>query len=159
MLDFMMVATRTRKGLIEVYPKFIIKESSDLMIRGGDFYAIWIEERKLWSTNEGDAIRLIDHELDEFEKENRGALGENHRVLHMWDAESGMIDIWHKYCQSQLRDSFHPLDDMLIFSNTAVTKEMYASKRLPYPLEPTPIPAYEEIMSTLYDPVDRTTLE
>ena len=159
MLDFMMVATRTRKGLIEVYPKFIIKESSDLMIRGGDFYAIWIEERKLWSTNEGDAIRLIDHELDEFEKENRGALGENHRVLHMWDAESGMIDIWHKYCQSQLRDSFHPLDDMLIFSNTAVTKEMYASKRLPYPLEPTPIPAYEEIMSTLYDPDDRTKLE
>ena len=159
MLDFMMVATRTRKGLIEVYPKFIIKESSDLMIRGGDFYAIWIEERKLWSTNEGDAIRLIDHELDEFEKENRGALGENHRVLHMWDAESGMIDIWHKYCQSQLRDSFHPLDDMLIFSNTAVTKEMYASKRLPYPLEPTPTPAYEEIMSTLYDPDDRTKLE
>src|SRR5699024_7896571 len=97
MLDFMMVATRTRKGLIEVYSKFIIKESSDLMIRGGDFYAILIEDRKLWSTNEGDAIRLIDHELDEFEKENRVALGENHRVLHMWDAESGMIDIWHKY--------------------------------------------------------------
>ena len=151
MLDFMMVATRTRKGLVEVYPRFIIKESSDLMIRGGDFYAVWIEEKKLWSTSEGDAIRLIDKELDEFEQANKGILGENHRVLHMWDAESGMIDIWHKYCQNQLRDSYHSLDDTLIFSNTAVTKEMYASNKLSYPLEDTPIPAYEEIMSTLYE--------
>ena len=127
MLDFMMVATRTRKGLVEVYPRFIVNESSDLMIRGGDFYAVWIEEKKLWSTSEGDAIRLIDKELDEFEQANKGVLGENHRVLHMWDAESGMIDIWHKYCQNQRRDSYHSLDDTLIFSNTAVTKEMYAS--------------------------------
>lgn len=159
MLDFMMVATRTRKGLVEVYPRFIVNESSDLMIRGGDFYAVWIEEKKLWSTSEGDAIRLIDKELDEFEQANKGVLGENHRVLHMWDAESGMIDIWHKYCQNQRRDSYHSLDDTLIFSNTAVTKEMYASKKLSYPLEDTPIPAYEEIMSTLYDPDDRAKLE
>lgn len=43
MIDFLMISTRSKKnGLIEIYPKFIIKKSSDLMIRGGDFYAIWI---------------------------------------------------------------------------------------------------------------------
>ena len=40
MLDFYKVSTRSSKrGVIEVYPKFIITSSNDLMIRGGDFYA------------------------------------------------------------------------------------------------------------------------
>ena len=64
MLDFLVIATRSGKRIIEIYPKFIIKKSSDLMIRGGDFYAIWIEERGLWSTDEQDAVDLIDRELD-----------------------------------------------------------------------------------------------
>ena len=72
MLDFLMIATRpTKRGVIEIYPKFIIKKSSDLMIRGGDFYTIWVEERGLWSTDEYDALQLIDRELDKYEKENR----------------------------------------------------------------------------------------
>ena len=41
------------------------------MIRGGDFYAIWIEERGLWSTDEQDALQLIDRELDRYAEENR----------------------------------------------------------------------------------------
>ena len=43
MIDFLMISTKTpKKGIIEIYPKFIIKKSSDLMIRGGDFYAVWV---------------------------------------------------------------------------------------------------------------------
>ena len=72
MLDFMVVSTRsTKRGTIEIYPKFLIKKSTDLMIRGGDFYAIWIEERGLWSTDEQDALQLIDRELDRYAEENR----------------------------------------------------------------------------------------
>ncbi len=41
------------------------------MIRGGDFYAIWIEERGLWSTDEQDALRLIDDELDKLITEHK----------------------------------------------------------------------------------------
>ena len=38
MIDFLMIATRTgKRGTIEIYPKFIIKKSKDLMIRGSDF--------------------------------------------------------------------------------------------------------------------------
>ena len=158
MLDFLLISTRNKRGVIEIYPKFIIKKSSDLMIRGGDFYAIWIEERHLWSTDEEDALQMIDKELDEFANSHKDVF-EQYKVLHMWDAESGMIDNWHKYCQRQMRDSFHSLDEKLIFSDTEVTKEMYASKKLPYPLKSCPTPAYKEIMSTLYDPEDREKLE
>ena len=97
MLDFLMIATRSKKkGLIEVYPKFIIKKSSDLMIRGGDFYAVWVEELGLWSTDEEDVIKLVDRELDKYAEENRQRFDGSVVVLHMWDAESGIIDSWHK---------------------------------------------------------------
>lgn len=160
MLDFMVVSTRsTKRGTIEIYPKFLIKKSTDLMIRGGDFYAIWIEERGLWSTDEQDALQLIDRELDRYAEENRQRFNSDIKVLHMWDAESGMIDSWHKYCQKQLRDSFHTLDDKLIFSNTETTKKDYASKRLNYPLEEGDLTAYEKLISTLYSPEERMKIE
>ena len=75
MIDFLMVSTRLKRGIIEVYPKFIIKKSSDLMIRGGDFYAIWVEERGLWSTDEEDVIRLVDLDVrDYYEKHKDKAI-------------------------------------------------------------------------------------
>ena len=160
MIDFLMISTRsTKRGVIEIYPKFIIKKSADLMIRGGDFYAIWLEERGLWSTDEQDALQLIDKELDKYAEENRNKFDANIKVLHMWDAESGMIDAWHKYCQRQMRDSYHPLDEKLIFSNTETSKTDYASKRLPYPLERGDYSAWDKLISTLYTPEERHKIE
>lgn len=160
MLDFLMISTRsTKRGVIEIYPKFIIKKSSDLMIRGGDFYAIWVEERGLWSTDEQDALSIIDKYLDKYAEENKGKFEGHVRIMHMWDAESGMIDTWHKYCQKQMRDSFHQLDDKLIFSNTKVSKKDYSSKRLPYPLEKGNISAWDKLISTLYSPEERHKIE
>jgi hypothetical protein len=160
MLDFLMISTRsTKRGVIEIYPKFIIKKSSDLMIRGGDFYAIWVEERGLWSTDEQDALSIIDKYLDQYAEENKGTFEGHVRIMHMWDAESGMIDTWHKYCQKQMRDSFHQLDDKLIFSNTKVSKKDYSSKRLPYPLEKGNVSAWDKLISTLYSPEERHKIE
>lgn len=160
MLDFLMIATRSAKrDTIEIYPKFIIKKSNDLMIRGGDFYAIWVEERGLWSTDEQDAIQLIDRELKKYAEENKDKLEGHVRVLYLWDAESGMIDAWHKYCQKQMRDSFVMLDEKLIFSNAAVNKKDYASKRLSYPLEPGDFSSWDKLIGTLYSPEERHKIE
>lgn len=160
MLDFLMISTRTTKrGHIEIYPRFIIKKSTDLMIRGGDFYAIWLEDEGLWSTDEQDALQLIDKQLEEYVKDNKDRFDATIRVLHMWDAESGMIDAWHKYCQRQMRDSYNSLDETLIFSNTKTTKNDYASKRLPYPLEDGDYSSWDKLISTLYTPEERHKIE
>lgn len=160
MLDFLKIARRTpKKDVVEVFPKFIIKKSEDLMIRGGDFYAVWIEERGLWSTDEDDVIQLVDRELKKYVEEHKADLGDDVRVLHMWDSGSGMIDSWHKYCQKQMRDSFQMLDEKLIFSNSDTNKKDYASKRLPYPLEKGDIQAYDKLISTLYSEEERHKLE
>ena len=160
MVDFLLISTRSpKRGVVEIYPKFIIRPSSDLMIRGGDFYAIWIEEIGMWSTDEHDAIRLIDRELDIYAKQNAGNFDGHVKVLHMWDSETGMIDSWHKYCQKQMRDNYQMLDEKLIWANTDTKKEDYASKKLSYALEPGETTSYDKLISTLYSPEERHKIE
>lgn len=160
MLDFLKISTRTsKKNAVEIYPKFIIKKSDDLMIRGSDFYAIWVEERGLWSTDEQDALQLIDRELEQYAKEYAIENDHDAKVLYMWDSGSGMIDAWHKYCQKQMRDNFNMLDETLMFSNAEPNKKDYASKRLSYPLEKGSIAAYDKLMSTIYSEEERHKIE
>ena len=160
MIDFLLVATRRLKsGMVEIYPKFIMTNSKDLMIRGRDFYAIWLNHEGRWSTDEQDVIHLIDHLLDEYAIEHSEEFTYGHRIMHMWDAETGMIDIWHRYCQKQMRDSFKMLDENLVFANSTIKKSDYASKRLPYSLEEGNIDSYDRLMSVLYEPSERLKIE
>jgi teichoic acid transport system ATP-binding protein len=160
MLDFMTVVGRSTKGGPEVGPKFLIKKSKDLMIRGGDFYAVWDEEQKMWSTDEDDIIRLVDDEIRKFlDKNSTKYPTESTHIKFMWDSDSGSIDKWHKYCQKQMRDSYSMLDEELIFSNTELTRDKHASKKLKYPLEEGSITAYDKLISTLYTEEERHKLE
>lgn len=163
-MDFMRVSTRIlKKGIVEVYPKFIVgKASKDLLILGGEFLAIWIEDRKQWSTDENDAIQAIDAELDKYVSENKARFSDYIvSVLYLWDTDTGMINKWKTFCQKQYIEpkNFPGLDSTLVFSNTEVKKEDYSSKKLPYALEECPIPAYTELITKLYSPEERRKLE
>lgn len=160
MVDFLRIATRsTKRGIIEVYPKFIVGKSSDLMIRGGDFYAIWLEDRGLWSTDEQDVIDMVDKELNDFVKQNKKNYDDTMVVRYMWDSESGIIDAWHKYVTKQMRDNYHTLNENLVFSNQESFKEQYASKRLNYPLSEGDYSAWQELTSILYAPEELHKIE
>ena len=165
MLDFMKVSDRTvskrnpKRDVKEIFPKFIYKKSSDLMIRGGDFYAIWVEDKGMWSTDEQDAVELIDRELKRYLEENKDKFDMPVSVQYLWDADSGMIDKWHKYCQKQMRDNYHPLDETVIFSNNKTNKKDYASRKLNYPLEPGDFSSYDKLISTLYSEEERRKIE
>ena len=129
------------------------------MVRGGDFYAIWNENRGLWCTDENDALILIDRELDEYLETHKSTFNADVKVLHMWDAENGMIDHWHKYCQKQMRDTYISLDEKIIFANSESSKKEYASKRLDYPLIDGPHSGYDKLIGTLYSPEERHKIE
>jgi hypothetical protein len=161
MLDFIKIKEKSTKIGLEIYPAFIIKSSfDDLMIRGGDFYAVWNDYTQLWSTDEGVLINLIDSELEQYAKNYETRTGTKPaRVCYLWDSDSGSIDRWHKYCQKQLRDNYHPLDETITFANTETTKKNYISKRLKYPLKKGPTDAYDEIIGTLYSDEERHKLE
>lgn len=162
MLDFIKVSHRDTKSGLEIYPKFIVRSSEDLMIRGSDFYAIWNEETNLWSTDEGVALYLIDKDLQVGLEECKKKFPEYVDRMHatwMWDADNKQIDRFHHYVKNQLRDNDHPLDEKLIFSNVETTRKDYATKKLPYPLEECPTPAWDELISTLYSPSEQHKIE
>lgn len=159
MLDFIEISVKHNRDTIEIKPKFkIYPKPKDLMIRGGDFYAVWDEEHTRWSTDESVALYLIDKELDKFKNEKYQNF-DNIKILYMWDSESGSIDKWHHYCKNQVRDSFHMLDETIIFSNDELKKELYSSKNVDYPLKECSIDNYNKIIGTLYTPEERMKIE
>ena len=104
-------------------------------------------------------MQLVERELTKYAEEHKNEFDGNVKISYMWDAESGMIDAWHKFCQKQIRDTYHQLDEKLVFANDGTNKTDYASKRLSYPLEAGAYPAYEQIISTLYSEEERHKLE
>ena len=163
MLDFLMFEKHfvNKTGKMEIYPTFrLYPKPKDLMIRGGDFYAVWIEEKQIWSTDEDDALALIDIETRKQVDEYNKAMGENAAYgLYLYNSNNNLIDRWHKYCQKQIRDTYKTLDQKLIFLNDEITRDCYATKHLPYALEPGNITAYDRLMDVLYTPDERHKIE
>ena len=151
-----------RKGdPIDIYPIFDTRKRKDLMIRGGDFYAVWDDRKGRWSTDQDDVVDMIDQAMDEFkaEKMKEDPSFANARVLYLWNSETGQIDKWHKYVQQQTKDNFHPLNQKVVFKNTVPCREDYSSFCLNYALEEGPYPAWDEMVGTLYSPPERHKLE
>ena len=158
-MDFVRVKERaTRNGVVEIYPDFVVCRSKDLMVRGKSFNAIWDEEKGLWSTDEYDVQRLVDNELTKYQQELAKRHEGSIQVKHMSDFSSNSWLQFRNYV-SHLSDSAHPLDAHLTFSNTEVKKTDYISRRLPYPLAPGEIGAWDELVGTLYNPEERAKIE
>lgn len=158
-MDFCKIREKsTKRGTIDIYPDFVVAQSNDLMIRGKTVYGVWDEEAGLWSTNEYDVARLIDKELMAYYEKKAVNTDDKIFVKTMTDFSNGSWDTFKKYV-SKIADSYHTLDDKITFSNTVVGKKDYISRRLPYALEEGDISAYEELISTLYEPEERAKLE
>lgn len=166
-MDFLKIDTKSKPGernVDEIRPKFLVGKKKDLMIRGGDFYAVWDEARGKWSTSQDDVIRMVDDELEQYRKKKEELAKQEDRprrysVAWMWDSDSGSIDRWKKYVTKQQEDNYHPLDEVLIFANSERHREDYSSKQLPYPLEAGAYDCWDEIVGTLYNPEERHKIE
>lgn len=160
-----------------VGPEFLIAEDeydeegnlkSDLMVRGGGFYAIWDEKNNIWSQNRKTIQRIIDNDIDKFiaihaaddAKHGEKTIYTENKVerAYIREGSSGSWDKFNKYVNS-LPDSFIQLDEKLTFRSTVTKKNDYASKRLSYDMHEGDISAYEELVSTLYAPEERAKFE
>lgn len=158
-MDFYTIKERSLKnGVIEIYPDFKVGRSQDLMVRGKSFYAIWDDEKQMWSTDEYDVQRLVDQKLLDHRKK---VSARTDGVVHIRSMRDFSSNSWYSF-RSYIRnisDNSHQLDETLTFANMEVNKNDYVSRRLPYPLEEGSIEAYEELISTLYNPDERSKLE
>lgn len=162
-MDFYKIKERVLKsGVIEIYPDFKVCRSKDLMIRGRSFYAIWDEEKGLWSTDEYDVQRLVDAELYKYGEEVKARGNNIIHIKYMGDYSSRSWSEFRNYIQ-HVSDNSHQLDETVTFLNSEVKKNDYVSRRLPYNMDTELAPgskeAYDTLIGTLYEPAERDKLE
>lgn len=157
MLDFFQILVKEVKDGFEVRPDFVVSRSKDLMVQGGDFYAIWDEKVGLWSRDKYRVTELVDEELRAFveKKEAEGV------VMHPKYLRSFANGGWKQFNTflKNVSDNSHPLDTKLTFANTEIKKTDHASRRLSYDMSPGDMSGYEELISLLYTPVEREKFE
>ena len=155
-MDFYRIKENFNKGTIVIAPDFIVGKSKDLMIRGKSFYAVWNEEKGLWSTDEFDIPIIIDKELYSY----ADGMNVNSPVVikNLSDFSSRTWVDFKKYIGS-LSDNSHQLDNKITFSNTEVTKKDYISRRLSYPLEEGDYSSWDKLVGTLYTPEEKLKIE
>ena len=157
-MDFFEITRRLVKGIYYCEPEFFVGETNDLMIKGGKFYAICDEDTLLWKRSINDVIKIIDKETKKYVAAHKDE-DVAHKPLYMKLSSSGVVDKWKKYVERQMDDNFSPLDRKVIFSNTKIKREDFATHILPYALEEGSHSAFDEIMQTFYDPDERKKLE
>lgn len=158
-MDFYTIREKSvRKNVLEVYPDFKIGKSKDLMVRGKAFYAIWDEERGLWSTDEYDVQRLVDKDLQLYYDKRINGYDGIVNVRYMSSYSSKSWKEFKEYCKT-LSDNYKQLDTEIIFQNMEVTRNSYASMKLPYAIKKGKCPAYDEMMKTLYSDEEREKIE
>jgi hypothetical protein len=159
-MDFFRVCTReSRKkgGPLEVYADYTVGRSKDLMVQGGAFYAVWDEEKGLWSRDEYDVQILVDQMLRK-EVERLTAEGVDCDPKYLGSFDNGRWEKFKKFIRS-VSDNSHPLDTKVVFADAELKRSDYASRKLPYSLSPGSISAYDELVSRLYSPKERAKIE
>lgn len=159
-MDFFKIVERSRRGEVEIYPDFRNTEVTDLLVRGGEFYAVWDAEKGLWSTKKLDVQKLVDKELWEYAEKFKT---ERHYdgYLNVRTLESESSGSWAKFVNYLKRypNCEVTLDTRLTFADTPIKKEDYISKRLPYKLEDGDYSAWDKLVGYLYDDLEREKIE
>ena len=157
-MDFYEIETipmRGQAGMMEVRPNFINLSSRDIMLRDGDFVAVWNPKTGLWSKHENDVIDIIDNDVFDYVKKS-GIHNLFPRVCRK-DSDG----VWRQYRQwtKNMIDTDHPLDRMPVFKDTILRQEDHVSYRLPYSLEEGEATNWSKLVDTLYDPSERQKIE
>lgn len=146
---------------IDIYPDFIVGRSKDLMIRGKSVYAVWDQEKGLWSQDEYDVQRMVDEDMYHYRDTLKANVKTNDIPINILSMKSNKSKMWKEFKQyvSTLADNYHQLDEQLTFLNSDVKKEDYVSRRLNYALEPGDYSAWDQLVSTLYEKSEREKIE
>lgn len=158
--DFIIPSLSATRSGYDIFLDFDVGNSDHLMIKGGDVYAMYDFSTGLWTTDKNRMIKLLDEVLLDLTNKYK----EDHQMdrikpLRFSRASTKQIDRWNTYVKRQLWDNWRQLDQTVIFENTEVKREDYASFRLPYSIAEGSIENYKGMFTKLYDAEELQKLE
>ena len=148
-MQYFDLTTKVKSGVIEVYPSFKIN-AKDIVAKGGDFYAVYNEETKLWSRDENTVLNQVDTAIYKYIQENQKVNG-----AFLNNSESGSWTAYRKYIQSKPNNDVQ-FDSKLLFNNHKLEMTDYATRILSYSPKKGSTKSFNKILNTLYD---RTEVE
>lgn len=160
-MDFIRVAYKTIKdkdtgdSVREWYPALQAIESQDLVVRGGQFAAIWDESKGLYSRKTSHLAQIIDRD---FLKMLDGKMRPGDKVQKVREYDSGLFNKLVALIRN-IGDMGPELDMKIIFADQTPTKEDAATFKMGYSLSDAPAPAWDELCGTLYGDQERIKFE
>lgn len=155
-MDFIRVAHKEDKeGKRTYYPSLQAIESQDLVIRGGQFVAVWDEDTGLYSRTLPHMPEILDRAFARMvgDRLRPGDTISKFRVYEnqLYTKLMGLI--------RNIGDMGPELDQRLVFANERPEKKDAATFVLPYSLSSDPAPSWSRILDTLYNKDERLKIE
>lgn len=150
MLDFVGIdVVPSKKSGTIIYPDFYYIPTKDMMIQGGAPKCVWDEKNNIWTTSRTRMGQLIDDTVEDlaYNKDLDGY------IKKTTSARNNVMDEFMKYCRLY-SDVGEPTDTKLTFLSQVTRKEDYCTRRLDYDIEDTETPCFDELIGTLYEPLD-----
>lgn len=155
-MDFIRVAYKENKdGTRTFYPALQAIESQDLVIRGGQFAAVWDETTGLYNRSIAQTPALIDRW---FAKQCGEQLRPGDTIKKVREFENQIFNRFLALTRS-LGDIGPELDQKIVFADQAPTKADGATFKMPYSLSTAPHPAWDELCTVLYGDQERLKFE
>lgn len=147
---------------IRIEANYRTRGFKDIMVKGGAFYAVWDEEKGLWSKNRDDAVKMIDDRLYSYADGLRSVHQFDGTIITVKDLStmySKGIDDFIKWYQKIANDYFEWLDGKIIFKDDITTKDDFASFKLPYSMENDEPVYWNKLLGRLYSSEERRKIE
>ena len=155
-MDFIRVAFKENKdGTREFYPALLAIESQDLVIRGGQFVAIWDEDTKLYSKQQSHIPDIIDRA---FTKMVANDIRSGDIVKKVRNFDNQLYNRVLSLIRS-IGDIGPELDQRLVFADEEPMKEYAATFKMPYSLSDAPAEVWNKVCNKLYAPDQRKKFE
>lgn len=155
-MDFIRVAYKEDKeGGRSYYPALLAIESHDLVVRGGQFAAIWDDSTGLYNRNMSHMPSIIDRWFTKAVGEQLRP-GDTIKKVKEFDNQifsrlNGLI--------RNIGDMGPELDQKIVFADQTPTKADAATFKMAYSLSDAPAPSWEALCNKLYGPEERLKFE
>lgn len=155
-MDFIRVGVKdNRDGTRELFPAFLALESQDLVVRGGQFAAIWDEDTNLYSRRLSHVPDIIDRS---FQKMVQPEIRQGDVVKKMRNFDNQLFNKFLSLIRS-IGDMGPDLDQKLVFADQTPIKADAATFQMPYALVDSECKAWDTLCDRLYAPEERIKIE
>lgn len=176
-MDFLSVRVKKygkNNHTIMLEPHHDLRDSKDIIIKGGGLFAIYDESKKIWVTEEAKMMSALDRAWRKLYNAKVKEIEEGNKYLSATDKKYIVNDIefdnytsdcgYFKRLISFAKDIQNynadiDLNSKVIFKNQDVQKEDYSTGKLPYALEEGSTECWDQMVGYLYEPEEKEKIE